>query len=240
MCCADAARDIELPLHHILPESPAGGKHFLIPRQPCNIRHAAVKVDRTHRVSRRLRLLPDGEMCLMIPVSEFLRVGRFVRPSVVLRALLLLKVEIIRLRSPHIKKEFAKLQILLLAGQLIQLCECHLCDLMSGIALTLSVLRSEFFSDKVRKSLRRFQKLILAGRLIIGNRSLKQMSETVEFMVISEVGENAIHAVDNIVCVQIAVLRLCRTDDVDRLIRSLLKFGIGMVDQGITNRLDPL
>ena len=188
----------------------------------------------------RLRLLPDRKMCLMIPMSELLRIGRLVRPSVVLRALLLLEVEIVRLRSPHIQKEFSKLQIFLLTGQLIQFCERHLRDLMSGIAFTLSVLRPELFSNKVRESLRRLQQLILAGRLIIGCRSLEQMSETVELVVISEVGENAVHTVDDIVGVQIAVLRLCRTDNIDRLIRSPLKLRIGMVNQGIADRLNPL
>ena len=66
------------------------------------------------------------------------------------------------------------------------------------------------------------------------------MSETVQFMMISQIRENPVHTVDDVIGIQIPILRLCCTDDIDCFISSLFQFGIGMINQGIAYCLNPL
>ncbi len=258
MGAADSPSDVQLLVHNAVPEPLTCRKHLPVIRQPCHIRHAAVKVHPPHCMPHGLRLLPDGQMGLMvlktqIPESSFRSIrrtvsGSFLRlpvrclpgPALMLCPLPVLNVKIIRPCAPHFQKETPQLQIPLLPGELIEPCQRHLRNLMPGIALALSLLLPEPAADKVRVPLRRLQKLILSGGLIIRHRALHKMPEAIQLMMVSQIGENTVHAVDDIICIQITILRLCRADNVNGLVRGPLQGLVGTVRQGIPHRLYPL
>ena len=239
MGAADAPRHIELFLYDAVPDPPAGGKHLGIPCQSGRVRHAAVEIHCPHRVAHRLRLLPHRHMGLMIMEALFLP-GFPIGSVFICRPFLLLQIKVIGPAAPHIQKETCKLQIFLLSRQLIESGQGHLRDLMTGIPLFLPLLRPELAADKIRIPLYGLQQLVFPRGLIIRDRALRQMSEAVQLMVIPQIGEDPIHAVDDIIGVQIAVVRLSGAYDIDGAVCDLLQLRIRMIDQGIPHRLDPL
>ena len=259
MCAADTSCYIQFFVYNAVPEPFTCRKQLLVIRQPCHIRHAAVKVHPAHRMSHRLRLLPDRQMCLMVMKAQLLAryfrgilcgalrrallrfpVGSFPGPALMLCPLPVLYVKVIRLCTPHFQKETAQLQIPFLPCQLIEPCQRHLRYFVPGIALALSLLIAEPAANKVRIPLCRLQQLILSGGLIIRHRPLCQMPEAIQLVVVAQIGENTVHTVDDIICIQVTVFRLCRTDNVDSLVRSPFQLLVGMTGKGIAHRLNPL
>ena len=57
---------------------------------------------------------------------------------------------------------------------------------------------------------------------------------------VPQVGKNPIHSIDNIIGIQISVLRLCPADNVYGFIRRPLQLRVRMTDQGISHCLNPL
>ena len=69
--------------------------------------------------------------------------------------------------------------------------------------------------------------------------TLRQMPRTIKLMKILQIGKPLRRIIDYIMCVQIAVLILCRTYNVDRRIRKSLELLIRVLCERITDRLDP-
>ena len=205
MRTADAAGNIELFLDDVIPQAAAGRVEALIARQARSVRHAGIEVDRAHSVAHGLILLAHGRMRLMIG-----GVGREAAqaPALAGGAALLLLHEIVGFLPALVDEEAAQGQIALLTGDFIEADQRHLRDLMARIALALALLRAKTRLEVVRKPAGRAQELVLAGALIIGDRRLGQMAEAVQLVMITQVGQRGVHAVDDIVCVEIAVLHL--------------------------------
>ena len=83
------------------------------------------------------------------------------------------------------------------------------------------------------------EKLILSGRLIIGYRAFKQVSEAVQLMIVFQIGKNLVFTVQNIVGVQVAVVLLCRADDLNRIVSDFLQLRIRMLGQRVADCLNP-
>ena len=66
------------------------------------------------------------------------------------------------------------------------------------------------------------------------------MPETVQFVMVLQIGEVAVHAVENVVGVKVAVVQLRRAHDVDGRVGCGLEFGVGMMGQRVADRFDPL
>ena len=66
------------------------------------------------------------------------------------------------------------------------------------------------------------------------------MSQTIQLMVILQIGKGLIHTIDNIISVQISILKLCRTHNVNSFICCCLQLLIWMLCQRISNCFDPL
>ena len=98
---ADTARDIELGANDVVIERTARRKKLLIPRQPADIRHSAVQIERAHRVSDCLPLLPHGHVRLIVGAVH-------------------VRIDLLRPLTALIQKVLGKHKILLLARMLIQ------------------------------------------------------------------------------------------------------------------------
>ena len=93
---ARAARNIQLAAHDVRKERAAGIQQRAIVRQPSDVRHGDIEIERAHRVSHRLRLLPHGLVRLIVcPVHDGVH---FLFP-----------------RSALIEKEFGERKVALLA-----------------------------------------------------------------------------------------------------------------------------
>ena len=151
-----------------------------------------------------------------------------------------LLVEIAGLRPPLVQEELAESQIFFAARGLIQPDQGHLRDLMARIALTFFRLRAEAVRHIVREAAGSLQQLVLSGGLIVGSRALRQMAQTVQLVMVPQVGEGPVHAVDDIIGVQIPAVMLGGTDQLNGLIRSFLQRGVRALGQGIRHGFDPL
>ena len=180
-----------------------------------------------------LILLAHRHMSLMIEIPQIL-----LMPLLDLFGMIL-TVKIIGTSAPLIHEEIAQIQILFLSGGLIEPHQRHLRNLMSRISLAFSLLRSKIIVYVIRKPFRRIEKLILARSLIIRHRPLSQMAKAVQFMMVSEVGEDLVFPVDDVVGIQISVLLLGRADNIYGIVRPFFQFRVWMLRQRICHRLHP-
>lgn len=82
-----------------------------------------------------------------------------------------------------------ELQVFVILCRLIETHKRHLSDLMSRIALAFAFLRSEVIRYIIGIAAGGIEKLILSGRLIIGYRAFKQVSEAVQLMIVFQIGK---------------------------------------------------
>ena len=152
---------------------------------------------------------------------------------------MILFVKVIWTFSTLFYKETAQIQIAFFSCHFVETHQCHLCDLMSRIAFALAFFRSKIVINIVCKTHGGFQQFVLAGCLIIGHRTLCQVSEAVQFVVVTEIGENLIFSVDDVIGVQVSVFLLGCADDINGLICQFFQFRIRVLGQGVRHRLDP-
>ena len=234
---ADAAGDVELLVHDVVPQPVAGRQEGIILGQPCHVRHAGIQVHRAHRMTHGLVLLADG-----LPRLVIIRVGGGFRPPApfLFGAEAFFLDEIVRRLTALIHEVFAQAQILLLAGHLVQPHQRHLGDIVARVALALAVLRAQTLVDEIHEPACRPEQLILARGLVIGHRALHQMAQAVQLVVVAQVGQRGVHAVDDVIGVQIAIGVLGGADDVDGFVRDFFQLRVGMLGQTVTDGLDPL
>ncbi|MNW59247.1 hypothetical protein D3C74_371550 [compost metagenome] len=109
------------------------------------------------------------------------------------------------LLSSLIDKKAAELQIFLLARQPVQLHQRKLDFLMPVIAFQLAFLRAKYGIDMIGHTAHRIQQLVLARGFIIGNRSFDEMSGTVQFMAVLEIGPAFAGLLNRKIGIQIAI-----------------------------------
>ena len=183
----------------------------------------------------RLVLLAYGTVRLMVGVGVLARGAVFLCGA---QGFFLRKIA--GLLSALVDKVRAQLQVFLLAGHFVQAHQRHLGYLMAGIAAALAFLRAKVRVHVIGKAAGSLEQLVLAGGLIIRHRALCQMAEAVQLVIVAQIGPRSVHAVDDVVGIQIAVLRLSGADEVDGFIGDLFQRRIGMLGQGVAYSLDPL
>ena len=78
------------------------------------------------------------------------------------------------------------------------------------------------------------------GCALICNGAFDKMPETVELVMVSEICEDLIGSVNDVVGIEISVGKLRITNDIDRTIRSFFQFRIGMNRETVRYCFDPL
>ena len=240
VCAADAAGDVQLAVHDVAPQPIACGQQVGVAGQAGHVGHARVEVGGTHRMPDGLSLLDDRLVRLIVGVRLGQVRVRFDRRAVEFGATTVLGLEIQR-RAPAFGDEVARqVQIPAFTGGLVQPHKRHLGDLMPRIAAQLALVASENGVHVVGVTAGGPEQLVLAGALVVGHGALDQMPQAVQFVVVLQVGERAVHAVEDVVGVQVAVVQLGVADDVDGGVGSGLEFGIGVLRQAVADRFDPL
>ena len=200
--------------------------------QSCNICHTGIQVYGTYCVTYCFILLAYRQMSLVIKITQvvFMAFFHFFR---------MLFIKIIRSFSTLIDKKLAQFQIFWLFCHLIETYQCHLCNLMSRISLAFSFFRTKMSCCIICKTNCCFQQFVFSGSFIICNGSLDQMTHTIQFMMILQICENLIFSVDNIISIQISVILLSCTHDIDGSVCNCLQLRIRMLGQRITDCFDP-
>ena len=97
---------------------------------------------------------------------------------------------------------------------------------MTGVTTQLARLATEALVYVIGETAGGLEQLVFAGALVVGHRTFNEVAEAVQFVMITQIGERAIHAVQDVVGVQIAVVELGGTHDVDGLVGGPLEVRI--------------
>ena len=149
------------------------------------------------------------------------------------------ELEVERLLAALAHEVFGEVGVALFAGGLGEFDECHFGDFVPGIAVQLAVGGAESGIDVISETAGRVEQLAFAGGLIVGNRAFGQVAEAVQLMVVLQVGEVPVHAVEDVVGVQVAVVELRRADDIDGGVGGRFKVSVRVVGQRVADRFDP-
>ena len=230
---ADTPSHIHFLLCDIIPQLKTCLIECVIIIHSRDICHSGVQIYCTHRMSECLILLTHRQVRLMVKMAELILMS-------LLHNLRVLLIKIIRPCSSPVYKKFCKPSVFFFTCHIVQSHKRHLGNLMTRVALLLSLFLTEAVIHIVCKSARCVQKLILSCSLIVCDRTLSKVSEAIKLMVIAEIREHLRHVIYYIICIKIAVILLCRTYYVDCPIRYALKLLIRMLRKRICDRLNPL
>ena len=186
------------------------------------------------------RLILLGHRLVGLIVRVILRLGLLGGGAVQFGPAAVLLLEVQRPLAALAHEVRGQVGVPLLAGHLGQAHQRHLRDLVPRVPVQLALLGTEAGGHVVGEAAGRLEQLVLAGALVVGHRALGQMAEAVQLVVVLEVGEVAVHAVEDVVGVEIAVVELGRADDVDRRVGGRLELGVRVVRKAVAHRLDPL
>ena len=187
MCPAHPSGNIHFFVYNIIPERLTGTVQAFIPCKLRHIGHAGIQIHCAHRMSHGLLLLPHRQMRLMILIAQFLLPALF-------HGFRMLSVKVTGLLPSLVHEKTAQFQILSLSCGPVQPRQRHLRDLMARIAPAFSFLFSEMRRNIIRKTPCRLQKFILARGLIISHCALRQVSETIQLVVIPKIGKGFVPA----------------------------------------------
>ena len=221
---AETSIDMYLLVCDIMPDSIQGRIEGCIACIGNDIRHAGIKVKGTHGMAHRLALLAHRHMLLRI-------IDFRISPL-----------------SPYVDELLRHIKVKLLPCCLIHLYQRQLYLLMArSLIYRLAVVirritLEEHLIDMSRVLLRHIQPFPLACRLIICYRRLIHMTHIIKLMTMKNVGirsvsrsaASLIHGLRN--CqrlIQIAILALRVSNDVDNLVHPLFKLGIGLERQQV-------
>ncbi len=153
---------------------------------------------------------------------------------------LLFRQEIILSNSPLIDKILRKPPVILPARHAVQADQRQFYLLMPRIPVAFPFFRTEYPADQVCKTFHNMEECLLARRLIISNRRFYHMARRIQLMALLQIRPAQIWRLDCKVCIQITVLTLRPSDQIDRLIRKTLQILIRRNLQCIRYGLQPL
>ena len=233
---AHAAGDVHLLVHNVVQHAGGGVHQGGIAIQAAHLRHAGQQIPLAHRVAHGHGLLADGHMGLVIHEGRQVIPAHFglVAPGVGLLG------EVVGRLSPGVEEIGRQAQIALAAGGFVQPGQAQLDLLMAGAAVLLVLAGAELAVQAVGKAAGNVQQGPFARGGIVGRGSLEHVAGHIQLMVVPQVGEALVQAVDNIVGIQIAVALLGLAGQGDGLVRLGLQGRVGMGGQGVGNALHPL
>ena len=187
-------------------------------------------------MSEGLRLFRDRLVGLVVGV---VLLARRVVAAVLPGAAAVFELEIERLPATLAYEVFGEVGIALFAGGFGQFDERHFSDFVARVAVQLAVGGAESGIDVISETAGRVEQFAFAGGLIVGDRAFGQVAEAVQLMVVLQVGEVPVHAVEDVVGVQVAVVELRRADDIDGGVGGRFKVSVRVVGQRVADRFDP-
>ena len=182
------------------------------------------------------RLFRDRLVGLVVGVVLF---ARLVVAAVLMGTAAIFELEVERLPATLAYEVFGEVGIALFAGGFGQFDERHFSDFVARVAVQLAVGGAESGIDVISETAGRVKQLAFAGGLIVGDRAFGQVAEAVQLMVVLQVGEVPVHAVEDVVGVQVAVVELRRADDIDGGVGGRFEVGVRVVGQRVADRFDP-
>ena len=212
----------------------------LIVGQSGHVRQTGVEVAGAHGMAYGFVLFGGRLVRLVIGVPVGVRVGFVVGVGVALCVLVCLNIEDVRLPAALGHEIFGQIKVPLFAGDLVQPHQSHLGNLVTGVTTQLARLATEALVYVIGETAGGLEQLVFAGALVVGHRTFNEVAEAVQFVMVTQIGERAIHAVQDVVGVQIAVVELGGTHDVDSLVGGLFQCGVRVMGEGIADCLHPL
>ena len=142
--------------------------------------------------------------------------------------------------SPGINKVSGHLQIPLFPRNTIQLNQCQLNFLVSGIAVYLPFFRAECPADKIRELRYNIKKLFLACGFIVRHCRFDHMAGSIQLMSFRKIGPAQSRFLDCEICIQISVRLLGPPDQIYGLVCQFFQFFISLKIQYKADCLQPL
>ena len=147
-----------------------------------------------------------------------------------------------------VKEELGLVKVFFVASHEVELCQSHLCNLVSWNDTGLSWVRAYLLTYDIGITDSDIQELTAACSLIVGDSTFHHVAEVIQFM-----AQIFLHAptfltsplmrvlwILRAACIEIAVRLLCRSDDIEHRIDISHKFLVGIGLQDIAGTLDCL
>jgi hypothetical protein len=217
---ADAAVEVHLLGHHVLPQAVDGCDVRAVAGERGDVGHARVEVSGAHRMAHGLALFEHGKMVLVVGAVEL--------PHV--------------LAAAHVDEEFGEVEVALFAGGAVELAEPDLDLLVAGGGLDL-LAGAEGLVDEVGALAGDVEQRALAGDREVCGCGLVEVADVVELVAGPHVAPAlfACHAVDETQRsrgVEVAVGLLGRRDRCDQPVEVGGQRGIGVSGERVGRALD--
>ncbi len=199
--------------------------------------HAGIKVHGAHGVADDLVLLAHRAVRLAVFV---VRIDVALLEQAAAFALGLLDVEIMRrVLAALIDEVGGEVEVLLVAGEPVELHQRQLDLGVPAIALALTGVRPEGAADELDVTLHDVEPAPAAGGLEIGDRAFEHVAGVVELVVVAQVGPAVLGLAVEIPAVEVAVGGLGRLEIVDDGLDAGFDRGVAAMRQRVARRLDP-
>ena len=172
-----AARYVHFAFADAAPEFLAGFEEAKVSGLPGDVSHAAVKVERPDGVSHGFVLLPYWFVDLVVILVALPKVG-------VAAALSFFQGEIKRFLASFIEEVERLVEILLVAGSLVEFDQGQLDLFVAGVAVHLVFLRPEGLADVVGVAAQGIQEISFARSVVVGDGRFHKVSGAVELVVV--------------------------------------------------------
>ncbi len=172
-----AARYVHFAFADAAPEFFAGFEEAKVSGLPGDVGHAAVKVERPDGVADGFVLLPYWFVDLVVILVALPKVG-------VAAALSFFQGEVERFLASFIEEVERLVEILLVAGGLVELDQGQLDLLVAGVAVHLVFLWPEGLADVVGVTAEAIQEISFAGRVVVGDGRFHKMPGAVKLVVV--------------------------------------------------------
>ena len=220
---ADAARNVHLLAHDVLPDAVDGAYVCRVASQGCHVGHATIHIGGTNSMTHGFVLFDDGFVCLAIVVYD----GRL---------------------ATIVKQELCLVQVFLVARHCIKLGKGHLWDLMPWHHTRLSLLGTNLTAHTVGIAYGNVEEGTFARCLIMGNGTLHHVAKVVKLVTqvlflhpacgaCPIVGVLGVHRASGI---EIAIGLLCRSHDGEHRVDVGLQFLVGVGLQEVACALNGL
>ena len=235
---AEACGDVHLGDQDVVPQRLARRLQPGIAEFDGEVGHGGVHVHGAHRVPDHLVLLAHRLVALRVLVGAL---GVALPLPALLFAFLALDVEIVRrLAAAFVDEVGGEIEVLLLAGQPIELDQRDLDFLVAVIAALLAGTSAEGLADMLDIALHDVEPAATAGGLEVSDGAFQHVAGIVELVVVAQVAPALFGFTPEIPAVEVTVGRLGALEIVDDGLDPGLDVGVAAVAQRIGGGLDPL
>ena len=221
---ADAARDVELLVDDVAPDSVNRVNVRIITRQRRDVGHAGIHVRRAHRMADGFGLVSDFGVRLVVLAPAALRA----------------------VRAARVEQELRQAKVTRVAALAVELRQRHLGDLVAGPNALLA--GAERAVEQVCALDRDVEQRALAGGLIVSHGGFREVADLVQFVAVLALQFPAPRArprvrlfgVDRARRVEVAVTLLRRGDLRDQAVNVSFELGVRLHAERVGRALDDL